>query len=237
MVKKTGRKAADSKTRRASRTSSTRASAKTFGARDRQSEEPRWVKQLRKRKQPLELAISSVGWLLPASYDFNSSYEFGVVVHHPEGNLEFGRNRPTNRERYGADTAGFARLTYAKQKERLCEAFIDKYGEILTPLPWEKGQRGLAKWLAEPVDELDCDTELSPWLSEYMVGHPVFSALSPSVRKRLGISQGETGGPGSDGPVVTRVTCTMEDLNHALRRNGLPFVIVRDDRQARTASR
>jgi hypothetical protein len=58
--------------------------------------EPSWLKSLRRRKQPLSLAIEEDGEIAFWKYSFNGPHDFNLMVWHPEGDLDFGFDDPSS---------------------------------------------------------------------------------------------------------------------------------------------
>jgi len=86
MVKKSARakaakKAAKKKSPRSSRRSVSQKTEPT---------EPLWVKALRKRKQPLSVAIEEHGEIAFWKYSFDGPHDYNLMAWHPEGDLDFG---------------------------------------------------------------------------------------------------------------------------------------------------
>lgn len=52
--------------------------------------EPSWLKALRRRKQPLSLAIEEDGEIALWKYSFDGPHDYNLMVWHPEGDLDFG---------------------------------------------------------------------------------------------------------------------------------------------------
>lgn len=144
----------------------------------RRPPEPAWVKELRKRKQPLSLAIDEQGHIAFWKYSFDGPHDYNLMAWHPEGDLDFGFDEPAS------------------------------------------------------GDDDFCELAISEWDNEYRPGHPIHDALTPKERKLFGITQGDAGGPASDGCMVVAVKCTLDDLNTLIRKKGLPFVVVEDKRRA-----
>jgi len=231
MAKKTVRRKQVKKATRRKPASSTKKSAKRY-LRGKRPVVPPWMKDLRKRKQPLSLAIEEGGEIAFWKYSFDGPHDYNLMVWHPEGDLDFGFDEPTRRERYGMDTSAFRRLCYRSKKTRLIEA-MDGFGHdymLEEGLPWRDTEEGLAEWLdARAVDECE-EPPISDWDNQYRPGHLIYDALTPKERKLLGIRQGDAGGPASGGCMVTTVTCTLGDLNAIIRQKKLPFVVVEDKR-------
>jgi len=194
--------------------------------------DPEWLLELRKREEPLELAIDEYGKIVAASYDFNGNHDFNITIHHPDGDIEFGWDALRRRKKHGAESKAFRKLPYSKKKAwilRRLRRLGDDIGLDDDP-PWTGGVKGMEIWLDESDD---CDYEdcsSGGWMNEYLVGHPIHDALTPIERKLLGIRQGDAGGPASGGCMVTTVTCTLDDLNAIIRHKKLPFVVVEDKR-------
>jgi len=197
----------------------------------KKSPEPPWLQDLRKRKEPLSLAIDEQGYIEAWKYAFEGPHDYNLMIWHPEGDLDFGFDAPTRRERYGLDTPGFRRLSFEKQKARLIDAIYDLGDDHLLDdgPPWPDTEVGISEWLDETADE-DDEPLISEWDNQHRVGHPIYDALTPSERAKYGVSQGDAGGPGSEGCMVTSVKCSMAELNDLIRRKKLPFVFVEDRR-------
>jgi hypothetical protein len=193
--------------------------------------EPDWLTDLRQRKQPLSLAIDEQGYVAAWKYSFEGPHDYNLMVWHPEGDLDFGFDDPTRRERYGVDTPVFRRLNYQAKKAHLLDVIADLGDEHLIEdgPPWKDSEKGMEEWLDQVFASED-DSPISEWDNQYCVGHPIYDALTPKERAAYGIRQGNAGGPASDGCVVTAVACSMADLNELIRRKKLPFVVVEDRR-------
>lgn len=195
--------------------------------------EPSWVKALRKRKEPLSLAIEEDGEVAFWKYSFNGPHDYNLMAWHPEGDLDFGFDEPTRRERYGFDTLSFKRSGYRTKKAQVIDTLKKLGNEHLLDkgIPWHDSEQGLNNWLDASPDEVEFpEPPVSEWDNQYRPGHPIHDALTPKERKLYGITQGDAGGPASDGCMVTCVTCSMDDLNTLIRKKGLPFVVVEDKR-------
>jgi hypothetical protein len=136
--------------------------------------EPQWLRTLRKRKEPLSLAIDEQGYIEFWKYSFDGPHDYNLMAWHPEGDFDFGFDASS--------------------------------------------------------DDESCECAVSEWDNQYRPGHPIFDSLTPKERKEWGIVQGDCGGPASDGVMVTRVSCAMDDLNEIIRRKKLPLLVVEDRR-------
>jgi hypothetical protein len=196
--------------------------------------EPSWVKVLRKRKEPLSLAIEENGEIAFWKYSFDGPHVYNLMAWHPEGDIDFGCDEPTRRERYGLDTPSFKRLSYKSKKVRVAEALESLGHEYMLDdgLPWQDTEQGLNDWLAVNVieDGIPEPPTTSAWDNQYLAGRPIHDALTPKERKLFGIAQWDIGGPASGGCMATFAECSMEDLNTLIRKKGLPFVVVEDQR-------
>lgn len=56
--------------------------------------EPPWLKALRKREEPLSLAIDEDGQIEFWKYTFEGPHDYNLMVWHPEGDLDFGFDEP-----------------------------------------------------------------------------------------------------------------------------------------------
>jgi hypothetical protein len=197
----------------------------------KRSPEPHWLTDLRKRKEPLSLAIDEQGYVEAWKYSFEGPHVYNLMVWHPEGDLDFGFDDPTRRERYGVDTPAFRRLSSQAKTAHLLDAIADLGDDHLIEdgPPWEDSEKGMDEWLDQAFVSED-DSPVSEWDNRYRVGHPIYDALTPKERAAYGIRQGNAGGPASDGCMVTAVACSMSDLNELIRRKRLPFVVVEDRR-------
>lgn len=148
--------------------------------------EPRWLEQLRKRKQPLALQLDDGGRILPAEYHFNSSFDFGVVAQHPEGDIDYGVNRPTWRAFLGIDVPGFRRWSYAKQQAWVTEQYADRYACDDASPPWSGGQPGMNQWLDQTAETDDPEAGISEWTSEFFCGPPDLQPHDAKGAKRAG---------------------------------------------------
>jgi hypothetical protein len=195
--------------------------------------EPPWLRRLRRRKEPLRLAISEDGEIVAWKFSFDGDHDYNLVIWHPEGDLDFGYDEPSRGERLGVDAAAFRRLPYTKQKGRVLQAIVDSGVEHLLEngLPWRDGQRGMLRWLsAAPVIPDEFSPSISPCINEYLFGHAIHDGFTTKERKALGIQQRDIGGMGSDEVMAVVVSGSMADLNTALKKKGLPMRIVEDRR-------
>jgi hypothetical protein len=87
--------------------------------------EPQWLTDLRQRKEPLSLAIDERGYAEAWKYSFEGPHVYNLMVWHPEGDLDFGFDDPTRRERYGVDTPAFRRLCHQAKTDHLLDAIAD----------------------------------------------------------------------------------------------------------------
>jgi hypothetical protein len=199
----------------------------------RKKPEPPWLRRLRRRKEPLNLAIGEQGQIEPWRYSFDGDHDYNLVIWHPEGVLDFGYDEPSRGERLGVDTTAFRRLPYTKQKDRVLQAIVDSGVEHLLEngLPWRGGQRGMLRWLAgTPGVPDEFGPATSSWFNQYLVGHPLHDALTPRERKSLGIERLDIGGMGGDEVMAVKVSCSLAALNTALEKKGLPMRVVEDRR-------
>lgn len=205
-------------------------------SRQTRPKEPSWVKALRMRKEPLSLAIEENGEIAFWKYSFNGPHDYNLMAWHPEGDLDFGFDEPSRREHYRLDTPAFRRLGYRTKRARIIDLLEENGADLGDVVPWQDTEQGLNEWLDSPPS-LPCESELSlsgfaisEWDNQYRPGHPIHDALTPGERKLLGIIQGDSAGPGSDGCMLVTVECTLDDLNEIIRQKKLPFVVVEDKR-------
>ena len=73
------------------------------------------IEDLKKEKSKLEIyqeyGIRSV------RCEYGDKFEISVIFVHDKGELEYGRNLPTYREKYGFDDEDFEKLSYKKKKK------------------------------------------------------------------------------------------------------------------------
>lgn len=196
------------------------------------AQEPKWLRALRERTEPLSLALDEAGRIEFWKYSFDGPHDYNLMAWHPEGDLDFGFDEPTRRERFQLDTPTFKRLSYKTKRERLIEILESGgYMEILDGVvPWEDTEEGITKWLDTPAGDDFDDLPVSEWDSQYRPGNLIFDELTPAERKKYGIAQADFSSPGGDGPIATNVRCSVKQLNDLLRSKNLPFVVVADRR-------
>lgn len=198
-----------------------------------ESTEPSWLSALRKREQPLSLSIDEQGQIEFWKYSFEGTHDYNLMAWHPEGDLDFGFDELTRRERYGLDTTAFKRSGYGSRKARTIES-LERFGNehlLKEGIPWPDSEQGLDGWLdACPSENEFPEPFVSEWDNQYRPSHPIHDALTPKEREVLGISQNDAGGPASGGCMVTTVNCSMDELNEVIRKKKLPFVVVEDKR-------
>lgn len=195
------------------------------------SPEPKWLRDLRERKEPLSLAIDESGYIEAWRYAFEGPHDYKLMIWHPEGDLDFGFDAPTRRERYELDTPTLRGLSFETQKATLIDAIYDLGDDHLLAdgMPWLDTEVGMSAWLDEQADS-DDEPLISEWDNQHRFGHPIYDVLMPKERAQYGVRQGDAGGPGSGGCMVTSVQCSMAKLNELIHRKNLPFVVVEDRR-------
>ena len=176
--------------------------------------------RLAKRQAPLDLVIGSDGDIVAKDFSFGKAFDYSVVFHHSEGEIEVGEDVPTRREWFvfGED---FDTLPQAERRLRALEVAED-LGE--PPCPQDGD---LDEWLDQKV-ESDC-FEPSCGLSEHLPGLDIVEGLLPIVCLQLGLKKVDIGGPAS--VVEAAVLCRdVEALDMAIREAELPYRVVAADR-------
>ena len=175
--------------------------------------------RLASRQSPLELVIDRDGVIVAKDFGFGQAFDYSVVFHHPEGEIEVGENVPTRREWLELGE-GFDDLPQAERRLRALEVAED-LGE--PPCPQDGD---LDEWLDQKV-ESDC-FEPSCGLSEHLPGLDIVEGLLPIVCLQLGLKKVDIGGPTSavDAAVLSG---DVEALNMAIRDAGLPYKVVVDE--------
>ena len=188
-------------------------------------------KILQSRTEPLSVSIDLDGMLVAADFAWTSKYEFGIVFKHPEGDIDVGQNGPTHREFLSDSIVNLEKLSYEEQKEVAIAAYCNTMGDLEPgEVPWASDtEEALADWLDELCDlsanymleYLPCSPE-----SEFSPGLVLYDSLSKAVRKRLGMEKVDIGGPASDYIWAVHVNCSADDLNKALKKAKLPFLVI-----------
>ncbi len=113
----------------------------------------------------------------------------------PQGDLDFGFDDPTLRERSGVDTPAFRRLSYQAKTAHLVDAIAADGDDHLIEdgEPQEDSEKGMEERLDQAFVRED-DSPISEWDNQYRVGQPIYDALTPKERAAYGISQGNAGG-------------------------------------------
>ena len=187
---------------------------------------------LRQRTTPLDITIDEEKSIVALNYDYDATYEVGIIFAHPEGAIIIGTDRPSNRVYQTLDNADFNLLPFDQKKKVVMAAFAFYR---LYECPWiERNMNGkilrktdneanLMHWLDEPVS----DEHFLHWvpvsLSPYLPGFEIMKNLRPEVRVKLGMQQMDLGGPSSGGCMVVIVDASPTDLNKALIDARLPF--------------
>jgi hypothetical protein len=191
---------------------------------------PQWLRDLRKRKEPMPLRIDSKGYIEAWRYSYDGPHDYNLMIGHPEGDLDLGIDNPTLREHYIVDNESFKRLSYEAQKARLlqeiefcCDGHLIEEG-----LPWDDTEVGMNTWLDQNDHERGNEPGFWRWHHPYCVGYPIHDALTTEERETFGIREVDIGELDSDGFIVVEVECTMDALNEIIRRKKLPFLVVED---------
>ena len=187
---------------------------------------------LQGRSKPLSISIDSDGMLVASDFTFDSKYAYGIVYGHPEGDIHVGNDGPTNRQvlyLYGKD---LEKLSYDARRELVISTYCEWTDELEEgQVPWDDDTaEALNEWLDKTADDQIAENYMIENAvddigNEYEPGIIIFDSLSNTVRKRLGIEKVDIGGPASGFVWAAHVGCSAEDLNKALKKAKLPFLV------------
>jgi len=188
---------------------------------------------LQSRTEPLSVSIDIDGMLVATKFSFESKYEYGIVYGHPEGDIHIGNNGPTNRRVLYLDGEDLENMSFDACRELVVSAYLEWKGELPEEgqVPWGDDTAGaLNEWLDETADDdiaenYMIENAVDDIGDQYEPGIIIFDSLSNTVRKRLGIEKVDLGGPASGFIWAVHVGCSAEDLNKALKKAKLPFVV------------
>jgi hypothetical protein len=162
----------------------------------------------------------------------------GIAALCDDGSTTFfaENENPTHREYYGIEVPDDA--GYENRKQAVIEAVgwvspeefgwveIDENGDAV---PETETDERLTAWLNDPKSTND---DYWNWGSRtanaYAPGFALMSSLSKEEITRLGMHEGDLGGPASSVPCVY-CDASLEELNRVIAQNDLPFIFIDDE--------
>ena len=197
--------------------------------------------ELAKKTKPLPITLGGQNDIVGHDCGFNATLEFSCVFSHPEGNIEIGYDCPARRSVLCKDLSAFLALSYDAQVTAIveeAEALGIRFDEHEPPWLWGKTpttrEDALKQWLDNKFgDDADFpDEQEFLWsltgVGEHLPGFAIVERLPKQEARQLKMRVVDIGGPASSVEAVV-VACAREQLDDALRRNNLPFV-VQDER-------
>jgi len=167
----------------------------------------------------------------------DSGDEISIAALCDDGSNEFfvEKAHPTYREYYGVEVPDDA--GYEKRRQAVSEATGGKYEDWIETdengdvVPETEKDERLTAWLNSKVDayHLDYwDGRSGRVASQYAPGFRLMWSLSEKDISRLGMREGDLGGPASSVPCVV-CEVSLEELNRMIEKNDLPFILVDDE--------
>ena len=184
------------------------------------------------------------------SYVFDETGDCsGVCVEAENGASEFYviEGNPTFADYYGIDLAEGA--TYEEKRQAILFATglsfelwasgdefgwleRDEQGDIV---PSPEADEAITRWLWRPLKESGREQDMDFYIAyvsrvstQYTPGFMIWDALPSHEREALQMRESDLGGPASSVPCVS-TQASIQEMNMALMRHGLPFVFMDAD--------
>lgn len=211
------------------------------------SETDQLIAALNDRTLPLDVRLDEMNWIVAANYQYESGFDVGITLDHPEGPISIGFDRPKRRDVIDLPWDSWDEMDYAKKKELIADLLPITYGfTSLEEDPWiRRNDRGeidpssdiqaqLADWLDSPVsdDELEGLLVNEVWpessTGEFTPGFAILETLtraesvSPKEIEELGLYIHFSGSPGG-GQEGVRFDGDVIALQTVLDSQGLPY--------------
>jgi hypothetical protein len=175
--------------------------------------------------------------IVAKQYSWLGGGVIGIAALCDDGSTQFfvENENPTRREYYGIEVPDD--VGYEKRKQAVIEVtgweYPEEFGWIETDengdaVPGTETDDRLTAWLNGTLDDYLLENWGSRSASEYAPGFVLLSSLSKEEMTRLGMREGDRGGPASSVPYVY-CDASLEELNRVIAQNDLPFIFIDDE--------
>jgi hypothetical protein len=175
-------------------------------------------------------------------YSFVNDCGVSVGCEHESIEYYTVEGNPTIADYYEIHVADDA--TYEEKKQALLAAtgwdFEDEFGwlevdESGEVIPGTDTDESITNFLRRPLLDFGCEPYIDMYYdfgsrtsTQYTPGFIIWDALNEEEREVLKLRNSDLGGPASSVPCISTLA-SIDELNEALERHGLPFVFVDDD--------